>query len=74
MGSEKKKKKKKKKIRRNRNQIRIDKTIYIVNHFINTCIVFMITVKPAYQVTSIKQSPVFKGHLFLSCHRKFAMN
>jgi hypothetical protein len=24
-----------------------------------------ITVKPAYAVTSIKQSPVLKGHLFL---------
>ena len=48
-----KKKKKKKKIKEERNQIRIDKTIHIVNHFINTCIVFMITVKPAYQVTCI---------------------
>jgi hypothetical protein len=25
-------------------------------------------------VTSVKQSPVFKGHSFLSCHRKFHMN
>jgi hypothetical protein len=32
------------------------------------------TVKPAHAVTSIKQSPVLKGHLFLSCHRKFCMN
>ena len=33
-----------------------------------------ITVKPAHGVISIKQSPVFKGHIFLSCHRKFHMN
>ena len=32
------------------------------------------TVKPAYVVTSIKQSPLFKGHHLLSCHRKFHMN
>jgi len=29
------------------------------------------TVKSVHAVTSIKQSPVFKGHLFLSCPRKF---
>jgi len=34
----------------------------------------MYTVKPAHAVTSIKQSPVFKGHLFLSHHRNFHMN
>jgi len=28
----------------------------------------------SYEVTSIKQSPVFKGLLFLFCHRKFHMN
>ena len=28
-------------------------------------------VKPACVATFIKQSPVLKGHLFLSCHRKF---
>ena len=28
----------------------------------------------ALAVTSIKQSPVLKGHLFLSCHRTFHMN
>jgi hypothetical protein len=28
-------------------------------------------VKLAHIVNSIKQSPVLKGHLFLSCHRKF---
>ena len=28
-----------------------------------TCILY--TVKPAYEVTSIKQSPVLKGHIFL---------
>jgi hypothetical protein len=27
-----------------------------------------------YNQTSIKQSPVFKGHLFLSSHRKFHIN
>jgi hypothetical protein len=27
------------------------------------------TVKPAQSVTSIKQSPVFKGYLVLSCHK-----
>jgi len=32
------------------------------------------TVKPAHAVTSIKQSSVLKGHLFLSCHGKFYMN
>jgi hypothetical protein len=31
-------------------------------------------VKPAHAVTTIKQSPVFKGYIFLSCHRKFHMN
>jgi len=30
-------------------------------------------VKPAQGVTSIKQSPVLRGH-FLSCHRTFHMN
>jgi hypothetical protein len=30
--------------------------------------------KPAYTVTSIKQTPVFKGHLFLFYHRQFHMN
>jgi hypothetical protein len=34
----------------------------------------LIAVKLAHVVTSIKQLPVFKGHLFLSCHRKFDMN
>jgi hypothetical protein len=33
-------------------------------------LVYKYTVKPAYMVTSIKQSPVLKG-LFLSCLRKF---
>jgi hypothetical protein len=33
------------------------------------------TVKLAHAVTSIKQSPVFNGHLFLSCHRNlYALN
>ena len=32
------------------------------------------TVKPAHVGTSIKQSPVLKGHFFLSYHRKFHMN
>jgi hypothetical protein len=32
------------------------------------------TVKPTHAVTSIKQSPVLKGHPFLSCHRKFLMH
>jgi hypothetical protein len=32
------------------------------------------TVKPAHVITSIKKSPVFKVHLFLSCHRKFHIN
>ena len=31
-------------------------------------------VKPAFAVTSIKQSSVLKGHFFLYCHRKFHMN
>ena len=31
-------------------------------------------VKLAHVVTSIKQSPVFKGHFLLFCHRKFHMN
>jgi len=31
------------------------------------------TVKPAHAVTSIKQSPVFKGDLSLSCHGEFHM-
>jgi len=35
---------------------------------------FKNTVKPVYAVTSIKQSLVFKGNIFLSCHRKFHMN
>jgi hypothetical protein len=36
----------------------------------NTC-----TVKPAHAVTSIKQPPALKGHLYcLSCHRTFHMN
>jgi len=33
-----------------------------------------VTVKPVHAVTSIKQTPVFKDHLFLSSHRKFHMN
>ena len=33
-----------------------------------------ITVKPVHVVTSIKQSLVLKGHLFLSCHKQFDMN
>ena len=32
------------------------------------------TVKPAHAVTSIKQPPVLKGHIFLYCHRKFHLN
>ena len=32
------------------------------------------TVKAAHVVTSIKQSPVFKGHIFLSSRRKLHMN
>ena len=32
------------------------------------------TVKPAHAATSIKQSPVLKGTLFLSCHITFHMN
>ena len=32
------------------------------------------TVKPAHEVTSIKQSPVLKGHLFLVKSLKFHMN
>ena len=32
------------------------------------------TVKPIYVVTSIKQSPMFKGHLLSSCHGNFQMN
>ena len=32
------------------------------------------TVKAAHVVTSIKQSPVFKGHIFLSLRRKLHMN
>jgi hypothetical protein len=35
---------------------------------------YIYTVKPAHVVASIKQSPLLKGHLFLSCHRKFQMN
>ena len=35
---------------------------------------YISTVKPAHVTTSIKQLPVLKGHLFLSCHRKFHMN
>jgi len=35
---------------------------------------YTITVKPADEVTSIKQSPVLKGHHFLASHRKFHMN
>ena len=31
-------------------------------------------VKSAHNVTSIKQSPVLKGHLFLVLHRKFHLN
>jgi hypothetical protein len=31
------------------------------------------TVKPANSVTSVGQSPVFKGNFFLPCHRKFHM-
>ena len=31
-------------------------------------------VKPVHEVTSIKQSPVFIGNIFLSCHRKLHMN
>ena len=29
------------------------------------------TVKPVHVVTSIKQLPVFKVHIFPSCHSKF---
>ena len=36
--------------------------------------IIYITVTPANAITSIKQSLLFKGHLFLSCHRKFNMN
>jgi hypothetical protein len=32
------------------------------------------TVKSSQTVTSNTKSPVFKGHLFLSCHRKFHIN
>ena len=32
------------------------------------------TIKSAHAATSIKQSPVLKGHLFLSCHKKINMN
>ena len=32
------------------------------------------TGKPVYVVTSIKQSPVLKGHIFLPYHRQFHMN
>ena len=32
------------------------------------------TVEPAHVVTSIKQSSVLKGHIFLSYHKKFHMN
>jgi hypothetical protein len=30
--------------------------------------------KPAHTVTFIKQSPVLKGRLLPSCHRRFQMN
>ena len=32
------------------------------------------TIKPVHVVTSIRQSSVLKGHIFLSCCRKFLMN
>ena len=33
------------------------------------------TLKPVYVIiTSVKQSPVLKGDIFLSCHRNFHMN
>jgi hypothetical protein len=32
------------------------------------------TVNPAHEVTSIKQSPIFKGHLFVSCCRKIHLS
>ena len=35
---------------------------------------FACTVIPVDTITSMKQSPVFKGHILLSCHRKFHMN
>ena len=45
-------------------------TLYLINH---TKLDQLYTVKPAHVITSIiKQSPIFKGHLFLSCHRKFS--
>lgn len=36
--------------------------------------VLQYTVKHAHSVTCIKQSTVFKGPLFLLCHRKFHIN
>ena len=32
------------------------------------------TIKPAYAFTDIEQSPVFKGNIFLSCHRQIHKN
>ena len=43
----------------------------VSTQFLNICLIIYI---PVHEVTSIKQSPVFKGHLFLSCHSKFHMN
>jgi hypothetical protein len=40
----------------------------------NTYPKYLYIVKPVHVVTSIQQSLVFKGHLLLSCHRKFHMN
>ena len=48
-----------------RNIVRVWNILFITGH--------NYTVKLAHVVTSIKHSPVFKGHLFLFRHRKFHM-
>ena len=39
-----------------------------------TSIAMPFAVKPANAVTSIKQSPVFKGHIFLSSHKSYQIS
>ena len=45
-----------------------------LNHLATHSTSMQYTVKPIHAVTSIKQSPVLKGHLFLFCRRTFKMN
>ena len=47
---------------------------YAFQPHVKAIVVFPSAFKLAHAVTPIKQSPVFRCHLFLSYHRKFLMN